>query len=217
MKWLEIKVRNCQLHLFDSPYSKMILRSSWTFWKAWNVLYNPYLKWILRYLLELGEKLPWSWVQNLPKLGQNFTKLKSLWTPIHKIITWDPSIFWENFVNQSCIFCGGLQLSCWKFSLNPIASWWKSCGKLGKNKKFSILRKILSYEKFQIKTLICKFSFLGQQVSYFDISWWIMTLGIWFWPKSQSLTFQYIVDFWSVDWKFICQSIGLEQCFEPCN
>ena len=73
MKWLGQKVRNCQLHLFDSPYSKMILRSSWTFWKVCNVLYNSSLKWILRYLLELGEELPWSWVQNLPKLGQNFT------------------------------------------------------------------------------------------------------------------------------------------------
>ena len=71
MKWFESKVRNCQLHLFDSPYSKMILRSYWTFWKACNVLYNSYLKCISRILLELGEKLPWSWIQNLPKLGQN--------------------------------------------------------------------------------------------------------------------------------------------------
>ena len=54
---------------------------------------------------------------------------------------------------------------------------------------------------FQIKTLICNFRFLGQQVSYFGISWWIMTLGTWFWPKSQSLTFQCAVDFWSVDCK----------------
>ena len=36
-----------------------------------------------------------------------------------------------------------------------------------------------------------------------------MTLGTWFWPKSQSLTFQCTVDFWSVDWK-IHLSI---QCF----
>ena len=56
MKWLEIKVRNCQLHLFDSPYSRMISRSSWTFWKACNVLYKSYLKCISRFLLELGEK-----------------------------------------------------------------------------------------------------------------------------------------------------------------
>ena len=33
------------------------------------------------------------------------------------------------------------------------------------------------------------------------MSWWEMTLGTWFWPKSQSLTFQYTVKFWSVDWK----------------
>ena len=56
-------------------------------------------------------------------------------------------------------------------------------------------------KNFQIKTLICNFRFVGQQVSHFDISWWIMTLGIWFWPKSQSLTFQCTIDFWSVDCK----------------
>ena len=33
------------------------------------------------------------------------------------------------------------------------------------------------------------------------MSWWKMNLGTWFWPKSQSLTFQYTVKFWSVDWK----------------
>ena len=129
----------------------MILESSWTFWKAWNVLYNPSLKCILRYLLELAEKCPWSWVQNLPKLGQSFTKSFSSWTSIHKFITWDPRIFWEKFVKQSCRFHGGLQLSCWKFSLNQIASWWKSGEKLGKNKKIFTLRKILSYENFQIQ------------------------------------------------------------------
>ena len=135
MKWLGQKVRNCQLHLFDSPYSKMILESSWKFWKACNVLYKPYLKWILRYLLELGEKLPWNWVQNLPKLGQNFTKLTSLWPCIHKFISWYPSIFREKFVKQSCIFHGVLQLSCWGLSLNQYASWWKNGLKLRKNKK----------------------------------------------------------------------------------
>ena len=149
MAWT--KVIKCQLLFFNFPYSKMILESSWTFWKSCNVLYNPYLKCNLRYLLELGEKCPWSWVKNLPKLGQIFTKLFSSWTSIHKFITWDPSIFWEKFVKQSCIFRGGLQLSCWKFSLNEIASWWKSGGNLGKNKKISILRKILSYENFQIQ------------------------------------------------------------------
>ena len=102
---------------------------------------------------------------------------------------------------QSCRFHVGLQLSCWELSLDQNASWWKSCEKLGKNKKIFILRKILSYENFQIKTLIFKFEFLGEQVSYFDLSWWIMTLGTWFWQKSQSLTFQYTVDFWSDDCK----------------
>ena len=64
-------------------------------------------------------------------------------------------------------------------------------------------------KKFQIKTLICNLRFLGQQVSHFDISLWIMTLDTWFWPKSQSLTFQCTIDFWSVNWN-IHLSI---QCF----
>ena len=149
MTWT--KVRKCQLPFFDSPYSKMILESSWTFWKYCNVIYNPYLKFNLRYLLELGEKCPWIWVQNLPKLGQIFTKLFSSWTYIHNFITWDPSIFWEKFSKKICRFHGGLQLSCWELFLNQNVSWWKSGEKLGKNKKIFILRKILSYENFQIQ------------------------------------------------------------------
>ena len=31
--------------------------------------------------------------------------------------------------------------------------------------------------------------------------WLILIFGTWIWPKSQSLTFQYTVDFWSLDWK----------------
>ena len=54
--------------------------------------------------------------------------------------------------------------------MNQNASWLKSGEKLGKNKKIFILRKILSYENFQIKTLIFKIGFLGEQVPYFDIS-----------------------------------------------
>ena len=128
----------------------MISRSSLTFWKACNMLYNSYLKFILIYLLELGEKLPWSWVQNLPKLGQNFTKLFSSWPCVHKFISWDPSIFMERCVNKSCRFHGGLQLSCWELPLNHLVSWWKNGLKLRKNKKFSILRKIYKLRKFQI-------------------------------------------------------------------
>ena len=75
--------------------------------------------------------------QNPAKLGQNFTKLKVSWTLVPKIITWYPSLFLENFVNQSCRLCGVIQLSCWKFCFNPIASWWKNGTKLGKNKKIS--------------------------------------------------------------------------------
>ena len=133
MAWT--KVRKCQLPFFDSPYSKMILESSWTFWKACNVIYNSSLKLISRFLLELGERFPWSWVQNLPKLGQNFTKLFSSWACIHKFISWDTCIYREKCVKKSCRFHGVLQISCWELSLNHYASWWKSGLKLRKDKK----------------------------------------------------------------------------------
>ena len=118
-----IKSDKMPTSLLRFSIKKMILESYWTFWKAWNFLYNSSLKWILRYLLELGEKLPWSWVQNLPKLGQNFTKLRSSSPCIHKLITWDPSIFKEKCVKKSCIFHRGLQILCWELSLNHYASW----------------------------------------------------------------------------------------------
>ena len=102
-----------------------------------NMYYNPSLKWNLKLQVELCEKWPRRWVKILPKLGQNFSKLKVLGTLVPKIITWDTSLFWENFVNQSCRLCDGLQLSCCKFCLNPFASWWKNGTKLGKNKEVS--------------------------------------------------------------------------------
>ena len=69
-----------------------------------------------------------------------------------------------------------------------------------KIRKFPYLEKFC-YENFQIQNPNFQKWFFGEQVSYFDMSWWFMTLGTWFWPKSQSLTFQYTIDFWSVDCK----------------
>ena len=107
-------------------------------------------------------KIAMSWVQNLPKLGKNFTKLRSSWPCIHKFISWDPSIFREKCVKKICIFHGGLQLSCWELPLNHLVSWWKNGLKLRKNKKFSILRKISKLRKFQI----------SKQNLQSLISWW---------------------------------------------
>ena len=39
--------------------------------------------------------------------------------------------------------------------------------------------------------------------------WWTVTLGTWFWPKSQSLTFQYTVKIDQLTGKFNCQSCVL--------
>ena len=51
--------------------------------------------------------------------------------------------------------------------------------------------------------------FLGEQVSWFGMFWWKMNLDSWFWPKSQSLTFQYTVKIDQLTGKFNCQSCVL--------
>ena len=83
------------------------------------------------------EKVPWSWVKILTKLGQNFTKCFVSWPYVHKIITWDPRIFGRICLKKSFRFHGYLQLSCWKFLLNHLASWWKFGSKLWKKYEIS--------------------------------------------------------------------------------
>ena len=112
--------------------------------------------------MELYEKVPWSWVKILTKLGQNFTKCFVSWPHVLKIITWDPSTSGRSCVMKSCRFQGDLQLSCWKFLLNHFASWWKLGSKLWKNKKFSILRKISKLRNF----------IFSKQNLEILISWW---------------------------------------------
>ena len=123
----------------------MISRSSWTFWKACSVLYNPSLNLFLRFPLELYEKVPWSWVKILTKLGKNFTKCLVSWPYVLKIITWDTSTFGRSYVKKKFIFNGDIQLLCCKFLLNHLASWWKFGSKLWKNMEFLSLE-ILTFQ-----------------------------------------------------------------------
>ena len=81
-------------------------------------------------------------------LGKISVRYVSSWACIHKIISWDPRISRRNYVKQSCRFHGDLQLSCWKFPLNHLASWWKFGTKLRKNKNISILWKISKLRNF---------------------------------------------------------------------
>ena len=86
--------------------------------------------------------------RNYVKLGQEVRSkswLKMLkislsvlvsWTCLHKLITWNQSIFRTCHVLQSFISHWYLQLSCWKFPLNHLASWWKFDTKLWKNMNF---------------------------------------------------------------------------------
>ena len=195
----------------------MISRSSWTFCKAWNVIYNPYLNFFWIFPLELYEKVPWSWVKILTKLGQNFTKCFVSWPYVHKIITWDPSTFGRSCVKKSCRFHGYLQLSCWKFLLNHLASWLKFGSKLWKNMKFPTLRKISMFRNFDFSKWNLEFL----------ISWWISFI---FWlvlmncdPWHLNLTKKSKFDFSVYSWLLISwlqnsyfNPMDL-QCFEPCH
>ena len=69
-------------------------------------------------------------------------------------------------MKKSCIFHVDLQLSCWKFPLNHLASWWKFGSKLWKNKKFSTQRKISKFRNFDFSKWNLDFL----------ISWWISFL-----------------------------------------
>ena len=102
-----------------------------------------------------------------------------------------------------------LQLSCWKFPLNHLASWCKFGSKLWKNVNFQHFEKILSLKILTFQNEILTFWFLDEQSSYFDMSWWNMIFETWFWPKSQSLTFCVLVDFLSIDSNFNYQSFDL--------
>ena len=108
---------------------------------------------------------------------------------------------WKKLCKESCRFHGIIQLSCWKFPLNHLVSWWKFGSKLWKKVNFQHLEKFLSLEFLTFQNKILTFWFLDEHVSYFDMFWWIVIFDTWFWPKSQSLNFQCTVDFWPVDWK----------------
>ena len=74
-----------------------------------------------------------------------------------------------------CIFHGYLQLSCCKFLLNHLASWWKFGTKLWKKVNFPTLRKNSKSWKFWLFKMKFEF-FVYWQTSYFDMSWWNMIL-----------------------------------------
>ena len=87
--------------------------------------------------------------------------MKMSW--LYEFITWNPSIFRRSCVKKCCRYHWDLQLSCWKFPLNHLGSWWKIGSKLWKNMKFSTLRKISKFENFD-------FSKWNLDIL---ISWWI--------------------------------------------
>ena len=62
----------------------------------------------------------------------------------------------------------------------------QSCEKI---RNFLYFEKFLSWEISTFQTKILNSWFLGEQVSCFDIFWWKMTLGTWFWPKKSKFDF----------------------------
>ena len=128
----------------------------------------------------------------------------TLWAYIFK----SKNFLYINPKVQSCIFHGDLQLSCWELPLNHFVSWWKFGLKLRENKKFCILRKFskLKISTFQNQNL--NPCFLDEQVSHFDIFWWIMIFSTWFDQKVKVWLFSIQLTFDQLTEKFICQSNG---------
>ena len=128
-----------------------------------------------------------------------------------KIITWDLSIFGRICVKKSFRFHGDIQLSCWKFLLNHLASWWKFCSKLWKNMKFPTLRKIYKFRNFDFSKWNLEFL----------ISWWIififwhalMNCDLWHLILTKKSKFDFSVyrqNFDQLTEKFTCQSNAIE-------
>ena len=139
------------------------------------------------------------------------------WPWLHGLITWDTSIYRRSFVNKCFISHGDLQLSCWKFLLNHLASWWKIGSKLWKNMKFSTLRKISKFGNFD---------FSKWNLDFF-ISWWtsfifwhvLMNCDLWHLILTKKSKFDFLVYSWLlISWlKINYQSIDLERCYESCH
>ena len=139
------------------------------------------------------------------------------WTCLHKIITWNPWISRKSCVLQGFIAHWDLKLSCWKFILNHLASWWKIGSKLWKNMKFSTLRKISKFRSFDFSKWNLDFL----------ISWWtsfifwhvLMNCDLWYLILTKKSKFDFSVYSWLlISWlKMNYQSIDLKEYFEPCH
>ena len=119
---------NVQLHILESPRSNMINSCSLMFWKSCNYVKKGH---------EVGIK---SWIKLLKISPSVYSKIPWL----HEFITQNPRIYRKSPALQSFISHWYLQLSCWKFSLNHLASWWKFGTKSWKRLTFQHLEKFLS-------------------------------------------------------------------------
>ena len=114
-------------------------------------------------------------------------------------------------------FHGYLQLSCWKFPLNHLASWWNIFSKLWKNKKFPTLRKISKFRNFDFSKWNLEFL----------ISWWIsfifwhvlMNYDLWHLILTKKSKFDFSVYSWFLISWLENSSVNpmLLRSFEPCE
>ena len=139
------------------------------------------------------------------------------WTWFHGLITWNPSISRRNCVQKFFISHWDLNLSCWKFPLNHLASWWKIVSKLWKNMKFTTLRKISKFGNFDFSKWNLDFL----------ISWWIififlhilMNYDLWNLNLTKKSKFDFSVYSWFlISWLQNSSINPMDlQCFEPCH
>ena len=125
--------------------------------------------------------------------------------------------FGRSCVKQSCIFHGDIQLSCWKFLFNHLASRWNFCSKLWKNMKFPTLRKI---------SKIRNFDFSKWNLDFWT-SWWIsvifwhflMNYDLWHLNLTKKSKFDFSVYNWLlISWLQNSSVNPMDlQCFESCH
>ena len=129
------------------------------------------------------------------------------WTCLHKFITWNPSIFRKFSDLQYFRSHWDLWISCWKFSLNYLASWWKFGTKLWKNVNFPTLRKNFEVLEFWL------FNFLMKKLHILTCLDGIIFLKLNFDQKVKVWLFSVQLIFDQLTGKFICQ-IGRASCRE---
>ena len=122
-KWLEKQVWN------PNFLPSILLAQAWSQWVIGH--FGNLVASSTTSMLNIFENSSWNYVNNCHEvrsksflnLGKISLSFQVSWTCIHKIINWYTCIYRRSCVIQCFIYHWDLQLSCWKFPLNHLASW----------------------------------------------------------------------------------------------